>query len=176
MAVTVDDIMKDLKSNLKYRTPFTEAEMQPDIIDLGIGEALGDINKYRPKIVKSEVELSDPKLTLLRQYSNKFDFNSITPFAEEMEVNFGTAFVYSKKWTVEAFAESMDDISLPNFTYDYFSDLVVAHCGLFMSNHRRKAGMGSLPFDLKGDQFHSEFSDKRDKLIAELINTANNTL
>lgn len=162
-------VYEEVTRRITIETPFTKTELSSDILLLAVEKSLSVLNKYKPNTVKSYDIIENPNFTLIRSYVNPFDTTSMISFDEELQLNPGTYFIYSKSWTLE-------DLINNRVAYDYLKSLSVCHAAMFMANKRRSATMNSLPFDIKGSEFYSEFKDRLDALTADIINFANNTL
>lgn len=161
--------LNSIKTKVFVELPFTKEELTSDIFDLAVEKALGDLNQFRPKTIKSLTPITNPDYKLIRAYSNQFDTESVIPFIEEYGVDIGMVHIYTKPWTLK-------EISKERIPDKYFKLLAAAYCGMFMANIRRTADMNSLPFSIKGDQFYNEFLDMANGLKDQLINHTPNTL
>lgn len=167
--MNAEDLLK-LRDKVIVESPFTESELTEPIITRAVEKAYGDLNKYKPRIVKSSARLELPGYTLLRAYYNAFDTASAIPYLEEAGIDLAMIYYYSAPWDWESLSKANE------MTRSAFTNLVIAHSCMFMANKRRSAEMNSLPFNIKGDQFYNEAKEKLDGVIDSLINTSVNNL
>jgi hypothetical protein len=164
---TLDDYIVRIRDDMLLETPFVESEMTDKVIKRAIERAIGKMDSFRPKIIRTYSMINAPGYTMLRTYTSRFDDATMYNFNDELGTDIGDAYVYAKDWT-------LDELIKSPAHHTQYRDLVVSYSCLFMANYRRTAGFSNTPFDLKGDQFYQEFKESHDKLIELLQNTSPN--
>lgn len=188
--MTKSEYIKSITSRILIDSPFTQSELTTDLIELAIDRSLSILDRLRPNVIKSYTPLRGPGYTLLEGYADYLDMTTNIPFIEDISLDLGTLFYYTTPWTVKSITEQMnrdgspvtensdedDLIAKHRVALKYFKDLTVAYASSFASHKRRSVQMGEVPFDLKGDQFYSEYSDKITAITEELVNTTPNIM
>lgn len=168
---TVLELTTNLTNRILVEAPFTQSELKPIILDVAYEKAIGDLDNYKPQIIKSYGPINDDDHVFIRSYISRFSTTSMFLFSEELGNDIADYYIYQKKWTMEALIIPKNSVALK-----YFNKLVINYSGAFMSNKRRSAEMNNIPFNIKGDQFYNECMENIAKLIEELINTTDNSL
>ncbi|QSM00895.1 hypothetical protein YerA41_194c [Yersinia phage YerA41] len=186
--MTKAEYVKSIKTRILIDSPFTQSEITDELVELAIDRSLSLLNRLRPNVIKSYEPLYGPGYTLLQGYADYMDITTVEPYIEEISLDIGTLFYYSTPWTVKSItAQTTRDGSPITDTTDeddlidkhrvalkYFKDLTVVYTCMFASHKRRSVQMGEIPFDIKGDQFYSEYDDKLTSITEELVNTTPN--
>ena len=166
--MTDDEIKTELKTLVLVKSPFAESELKDGIINQAITDAFSMLNRLRPKIVKLYAPNDNPNYTLIRAYSNNFDMTTQIPYIDEFPTELAAQYIYSTTWDLQGVWDN-------RIASKHFKDLVLQYSIQFMSNRRRMADMGGLPFNLKGDDFYSKAEDEIAKIEELLTNTTPNT-
>lgn len=165
--------LSDIRDIVTIETPITEDEITSELLDRAINKSLNIINMYRPRLITgtNSYESMDEYKKLNIKFLYPVSYFKIDRVSVGLSGNTDDGKVtdlinYKIDYTFESIYEYANSNIISKF-----EQLVSSHCMIFAANVRRSAVMNDFPFDLLGDNFHTEATDVINSIIEDLINS-----
>ena len=166
--------LSDIRDIVSVETPISEDEITNPIYKRGVQKSLELINMHRPRLITGtrDFESNEMYKELNIKYLYPVNYFKIDRLQVGLSGNTPNGQVTDLiNYRIDYTFESLYDFAPKNIV-NKFEQLVCNYCMVFAANKRRSAVMSELPFDLKGDDFYNEATEKIAAIEEELINSS----
>lgn len=160
----------DLENYVKLTSVLSEDEVTPEMSALVLDDSLDLLNSFYPKLMNTMAYNYTPGKRY-KVWDVQVDPLSGSSFSEGriLEDLYGADLpckIVAVDWDLEMI-EKERNTWLDNVLRQLFECNYVIRC----SNKRRQANINELPFDMKGQDFYQEYTEKLNELRTLLINS-----
>lgn len=162
--------LSDLENYVRTMSVLSEEEINDETSKYVLDDTLDLINSFYPRLINT-MSIKFPAGVRYRIWDITSDpvYNQPISDGLAIEENLGADFpskVVAIDWTLESITED-NNTWLEKMTREIFMNTYLLYC----SNKRRQANINELPFDLRGQDFYQEATDKLTELKTILVNS-----
>lgn len=166
--------LSDIRDIVTVETPISEDEITNPIYKRAVQKSLELINMHRPRLITGTRDFEDNSIykELNIKYLYPVSYFKIDRVQVGLSGNTPNGQVTDLiNFRIDYTFESLYEYAPKNIV-NKFEQLVSNYCMTFASNKRRSAVMSELPFDLRGDDFYQEATEKIESITEELVNSS----